>query len=258
MTLLLDPDLTPVELSMGSMVDLACQYHPGVFAEQRLGFKNAPFHWEWYELGMKETRLAVIAPREHAKSEIFSVISTVHMALFNPGSWQYVFSATHTQGTLLMERIVSTMAAVDVEMVDKAVRFQQSDVIFSNYSRVSIAGAGKGVRGIHPDRIVGDDILTEEDAMSQLARRRRDIWWKGTVGPMAHPGTYRRLGWGRLTKHAPMIWYPPSKILLVGTPFHQLDLLMSMRTNPMYKFRRYDAEFEPHERINGTYAVEAG
>lgn len=246
-----------LDLTTGQAIDLACQYHPGVFAERRLGYENAPFHWEWYELGMRERRLAIVAPREHAKSEVFSVISTVHHALYRPGSWQWIFSSTSEQSGRLMERIKAAMAQADIEMVDKAKKFNQTDVIFANYARVTVGGAGKAVRGAHPDRVVGDDILSEGDANSSLHRRRQETWWKGTVGPMAHPGTWRRLGWGDTNRYSQRIWYPPTQIVLVGTPFHQLDLLMSMRTNPLYTFRRYDAEFEPEELVHGTYAVEA-
>jgi hypothetical protein len=41
---------------------------------------------------------------------------------------------------------------------------------------------------------------------------------------------------------------------LVGTPFHSSDLLMGMRANPIYEYRRYSAEFD----VTGddTWAVE--
>jgi hypothetical protein len=49
---------------------------------------------------------------------------------------------------------------------------------------------------------------------------------------------------------------PATKVHLVGTPFHQQDLLMSMRSNPVYEFRRYAAEFDPADLVPGTTAVE--
>lgn len=99
-----------------------------------------------------------------------------------------------------------------------------------------MAGAGKAVRGAHPDVIVGDDVLEEGNCMTALQRKRMERWWFGTIGGMTHPGTWRTLGQGKACM-------PPSKVFLVGTPFHRQDLLMNMRTNPMYEFRRHAAEF---------------
>jgi hypothetical protein len=50
---------------------------------------------------------------------------------------------------------------------------------------------------------------------------------------------------------------PPTRIMLVGTPFHERDLLMSMRGNPLYRFRRYAAEFDLALCVDGSLAVEA-
>src|SRR4030095_2692018 len=112
---------------------------------------------------------------------------------------------------------------------------------FANRSRVRTAGAGKSVRGRHPDILIGDDVLTEMDAKSLIEREAKKRWWKATVEGMTHPGTPRWVaGYGR-------IWFPPTRVYLVGTPFHAEDLLMSMRENPVYAFARYAAEFDPAE-----------
>lgn len=50
---------------------------------------------------------------------------------------------------------------------------------------------------------------------------------------------------------------PPTRVHLVGTPFHQQDLLMNMAENPLYTFRRYAAEYEPDMLLEG-HAVEVG
>ena len=235
--------------------EMACELHPGALAEIKLGYVNAPFHWEWYELEMKHDRLAVVAPREHAKSEVFSIVTTAWWCLYRPGSWQALFTSSKDNAMLLMERLMSLIGSIDPWMIEGAHRIQNSEVVFRNWSRVTVAGAGKAIRGWHPDRIVGDDLLSDIHATTNLHRRRMETWWFGTVGPMAHPGTKRRLGWGKL-RRAEMVEYPPTKIVLVGTPFHQLDLLMAMRDNPIYEYRRYDAEFVPDDLIPNSWAVE--
>jgi len=237
-----------------------CALHPGIYAERKLGYENAPFHWEWYDLAMRQSRLAVIAPREFAKSEVFSVVTTSHWVVYRPGSWQYLFSATQDQAKLLLERVVRTVSLTDPWLLDRTPKFTTTDVIFANYSRVSVASVGKAMRGIHPDRIVGDDVLTEENTATSDQRQKMWSWWFGSVAPMAHPGTDRLLTWGLSSAHRPGLVkkrWPPTKIVLVGTPFHQLDLLMGMRENPLYVFRRYSAVFDRSQLVPGTWAVEA-
>jgi hypothetical protein len=73
---------------------------------------------------------------------------------------------------------------------------------------------------------------------------------------MAHPGTTRKVR-TRWWDDRRLIAIPPTRIFLVGTPFHERDLLNGMRTNPLYRFRRYAAEFDPATCVAGTLAVEA-
>lgn len=238
------------------MIDEVLAHHPGLWAELALGFDNPPFMDEWYSIALTRSRLCVVAPRGHAKTQVFSVNLTAHWAIYRPGSWQYLFSATLDQAKQTLERVVATVQRANPGLVARMPKNESAEVIFANWSRVTVAGAGKAVRGAHPDRIVGDDVLTEETAGTAYQRRKVENWWFGTVGPMAHSGVRRPLGWGRLRGRVPQWDYPATRILLVGTPFHQLDLLMSMRANPIYHFRRYSAVFCPSELVPGTWAVE--
>ncbi len=153
------------------------------------------------------------------------------------------------QAKLLLERVVGAVTEAEPWMIDGMLKDESTDVIFGNYSRVQVAGWGRRVRGPHPDRIVGDDVLSDETSDTAHQRAKVKRWWFGTVSNMAHPGTYRRLGWGKLRSgKVEVLRYSPSRIILVGTPFHQADLLLSMRTNRMWHFRRYQAEFYPNDR----------
>lgn len=248
MTLIL-PDrfqqLTPTQID-----NILCRADAGVFAERRRNFHNSAVHWEWYEQRRIRRRLALIAPRDHAKSEVFTITGTLHDSLYIPGTWTYVFSATKDLAEEMKARIESAMLEVDGAMVRRARSNTKSDITFQNYSRVTVAGVGKKVRGAHPDVIVGDDVLEEKGCRSSAQRRFMESWWHGTVGGMATTGKYRSLGGKERVK------MPPTRIFLVGTPFHQDDLLSKMRSNPIYHFRRYSAEFDPGDLVDGL-ALEA-
>lgn len=243
-----------LNLSPEEADELLCKAHLGEWTQRRMGLDMSPLHWEWCEFRMHSKRLAVIAPREHAKSETFTINGTAWESIYKPGLWTYIFAQTGDQAKVMLKRVIAAVEKVHPWMVEGAIQRNSTTVTFANYSTVDVAGSGKSVRGVHPDVIIGDDVLEEGTCSTALQRQRVEKWWKGAVGGMAHPGTKRTIGVGDQARD---IWMPATKVFLVGTPFHQQDLLMSMKDNPVYKFRRYAAEFHPDELVDGM-AVEIG
>jgi hypothetical protein len=218
-------------------LELACRASLAVWTERRRGLVHAPLHWEWCELAQTAVRLCVVAPREHAKSETFTVNQTAWRCQYAPGMEAYVFGNTGDQAKVLKSRIDDAVEQTAPWMFPPREQ-NESMTVFANLSQVKVAGSGKGVRGEHPDLIVGDDVLEETTALTSYQRKKLARWWLGTVGGMAHPGTWRMIGGTRR-------WFGPTRVHLVGTPFHQQDLLLAMRDNPLYSFYRYAAEFDP-------------
>lgn len=254
MTLVLPGELA--DLSQDELREMACRAHLGVWTEQRRQLTMSPLHWEWTELAMRERRLCVIAPREHGKSETFTVNHLAWRSIYTPGLWSYVFSQTDDQSKELIQKIIEAVEQVAPWMLHRVRQRSALRVRFANGARVDGAGAGKAVRGKHPDIVVGDDVLEEKYCLTELMRKRTERWWKGTVGGMAHPGVDR---WVRQFPGAPweQVRIPPTRIFLVGTPFHEQDLLNGMKANSMYRFRRYMAEYRPIDLVPGSLAVEA-
>jgi hypothetical protein len=225
--------------STAALLELACRANPGVWAQVKRGYTNAPFHDEWYSLLPRARRLCLVAPREHAKSETVTVNGSSWRSIYWPGFWTYAFAATAAQGEELKARIDAAVLEAAPDLVVNARVMSKTQSIYANGSRITVAGVGKSVRGAHPDM-----------SLTEHQRKKLERWWFGTVGGMAHPGTSRVVrGYGRLH-------FPPTQVFLVGTPFHAQDLLMNMRTNPLWEFRRYAAEFDPHQMVPGSYAVE--
>jgi hypothetical protein len=225
---------------------------PAIWAQQKLGLTNAPFHEEWYRLARDHQRLCLVAPREHAKSAVITVNLAAWTSIYQPSFWSYIFAATDDLAAALKARVDSAMEEVRPDLVHNAISKSVHESVYANGSRVTAAGAGKAVRGKHPDRVVGDDVLTEAGCLTAHQRNKTRSWWLGTVGGMPHPGTTRVVpGRGRRS-------FAPTQVILVGTPFHSQDLLMSMRSNPVWHFRRYAAEFDPSQlpRPGESLAVE--
>ena len=236
------------DASPGEVEDFICRHDIGAWAERKRGVTNAPFQWEWYSLILSARRQAVIAPREHGKSEIFTVNQSAWRVQYQPGIWIFVFAATLELAKGLKERIDEAVEETAPKLTLHAQSQTKTRTIYQNGSRVQVASVGVGVRGAHPDVIIGDDVLTEEGCATEKQRKQTVSWWLGTVGGMTHPGTSRRvLGAGRVS-------FPATQVYLVGTPFHHADLLMGMRKNPLYSYRRYAAE--PADLVPGTWAVE--
>jgi hypothetical protein len=243
-----------LELPADEIEEAACAAHLGVWTAQRRGLQMAAHHWEWCELAMTRTRLAVVAPRESAKTETFTVNAGAWRSIYEPGCWTYLFAQTSDQAKAILARIVAAVETTRPELVDAAMENSAQSVVFSNGSRIDAAGAGKRVRSAHPDVIIGDDVLDDESTATGHQRRKTEKWWFGTVANMAHPGAVRRIreASGRIVERR----MPPTRMHLVGTPFHQSDLLLGMRSNALWAFYRYAAEFWPEQLVPGTLAVE--
>lgn len=210
----------------------------------------APLHWEWCKLAMTETRLCVVAPRDHSKTETFTVNQLAWRIEHTPGIQCVAFTSEGELAKDLKSRVDEAVYQSKPVLVEEAREQNARRTEYANGAQIMVRTTGQKVRGLHPDIIVGDDVLEETNTLTHYQRKKVERWWFGTVEGMAHPGTWRVVGRHR-------IWMPPTRIHLVGTPFHSADLLMNMRTNPVYRFRRYAAEFHPGDLVPGTLAVEA-
>jgi hypothetical protein len=67
---------TALALPEAELDELICKAHLGAWTERRAGLDMSPLHWEWCEQTPTPSTLAVVAPREHAKSETFTINAT--------------------------------------------------------------------------------------------------------------------------------------------------------------------------------------
>lgn len=227
------------QFTEAELLDAASAVDMGVWAEAKRGYSNAAVHWAWYGLAQRARRAAILAPREHGKSEIFSVNNAAWHSIYRPGFWTYIFCNSGDQGEKILARTVAAVNQVAPALLEHPKVLHTKEVVFTNDARITVRGSGAAVRGAHPDLIIGDDVQDENNTGTQMQRDRLKSWWFGTVGGMAHPGTTRVVQ--RIKRPAEVMEFPATRILIVGTPFHSLDLLMGCRENEMYDWRLFGA-----------------
>ena len=181
-----------------------------------------PWHLElWCWLMAHHPRLALLAPRDHGKSTLglayilwrfyrhahdpeTGVVLTASIGTFSA----VLMSATRDQARVLMDRFRDLLLANDHLFPPPAAnlsgtrnRNSATHVRWGNAELMSRAFR-TSTRGLHPDLIVMDDVLSDSNSGSQ---RQRNATWRhfaGTILPM-HPG----------------------ELILIGTAYHYGDLL---------------------------------
>jgi predicted pyridoxine 5'-phosphate oxidase superfamily flavin-nucleotide-binding protein len=174
--------------------------------------KWLPHYEEWYRIVREEKRSNVESPRGHGKSLFWSYALPMWDVIRGGADFLLV---SYSEGQvielirLIRQEIESNefLAAIrpstrEIWMADK--------LGFSDGGIVRGLGFGTSARGLHPKRIVGDDMLKDTGGISPEDQQR---FWFGVVGGMAMPET---------------------KIHAIGTPIDFGDLLEQLEKNPVY------------------------
>lgn len=201
------------------------------WSENVRGFYNPPHIKEWYGIinqvlfrGLR--RVCLIAPRDHAKSEVFVVSVVTHLARYGVElgwKWVYIFSDTQPQANEMVDRCYTEINRCYPELTYRMLKNDVMEKKLRNGFRFMGRGAGASVRGAHPDLIIGDDVLNDGNSETNQGREKIKKWWAQTVTNMCKP---------------------TSAMILEGTVQHELDLLLSMKDNSSYMYKVYSAEVE--------------
>lgn len=186
-------------------------------------FVAAMHHLEWDEL-LENDRLCVLAPRNHGKTYFFSFAVPIWQAYNNPNKEGMIFSGTQRQAERILEdikaEIESNPKLQHLNPKNKRRNWTSKRITLANGHTIRAAGYGAKTRGAHPDWIVVDDGLNDEDAVSELTRTKNIDYFLMAITPMINPG---------------------GQIIVVGTPFHAADLYATLASTPTYCFRKYAA-----------------
>lgn len=204
------------------------------FAEVIRGPDKAPYfgrslvgrhHEDWDRVVNEHDRIVLLASRDHGKSHYFSLAYLIWKAGFRePGSLGYLFSSTQETASALLgivkEELLNNPILEFLLPKDRDNRWSKREIHLRNGSVIRARGYGVKVRGGHPDWIIVDDSLTDNDIYSETVRRKNIDYYLSAITNMIVPG---------------------GQIIVVGTPMHELDLYGYLKRTGEYFYREYPA-----------------
>ena len=187
------------------------------FFEDICGFQLADFHKEWYEMAQNNSKICVIASRDHGKSVFFRCYLLWRMA-YNPNTEVLFFSHSQHQSIDHMAKMDELIMTTPALAHLKPKRGWAKQLFkMTNKSSIRAMSVGKAVRGAHPDIVVLDDILSSE-AQTQL--KAIATWFYTALLPVLH--------------HT-------AQLCIVGTPFSYTDLYSELKSLDGYAVGEYPA-----------------
>jgi hypothetical protein len=189
-------------------------------------FILGPHHMEWGDLVNDHNRINILAARDHGKSFFWTLAYPIWKAGFaDSGSEGIIFSATQPQAEEFLGKIKAEIRenpALAHLIPYTGDRFWSArKIMLRNGSVIRAAGFGVRVRGGHPDWLVCDDVLNDDDIYSETIRRRNIDYFLSAISGMMHRN---------------------KQLVVVGTPMHQADLYAALRDTGEYECRTYPAE----------------
>ena len=218
---------------------------PRAFAEIYMKSNcHAPYsgmHKEIFTLLLQMTkrrkgRLAIAAPRGHAKSTIVSLVYVLWCVLYSKEKLVLIASNTITQAMALLKGIKHQLENNALIIDDfpeiccarKPKPWRDSRIQLPNGTMIRVYGVGQNPRGIKNDKdrpglIIADDIENEEQAQSEEQRDKLRSWFRKTLLNTGHPHT---------------------NVIVIGTILHQDSLLAALVNrdrSPGWNGRKYKA-----------------
>lgn len=171
--------------------------------------ESAACHYEWWELcTANHSKVAIAAPRKHAKSTAITLAYVLACILFRERSYVLVVSDTITQAIQFLGEIKKELYDNDkiktLFQIGEFIKDTEDDIIVSfqdgTQFRISAKGSEQKLRGLkwnnkRPDLIVGDDLENDEIVLNPERRTKFKRWFYGALVPsLSHGGLIRIVG----------------------------------------------------------------
>lgn len=166
-------------------------------------------HMEWWDLCTStHPKVAIAAPRRHAKSTAVTLAYVLASVLFRDKSYVIILSDTITQATQFLGDIKKELLDNDkLRSLFTIADFEKDteDDIIVNFVdgvqfRISAKGSEQKMRGLkwnnkRPDLIVGDDLENDEIVLNIERRQKFKRWFYGALVPsLSANGVIRIVG----------------------------------------------------------------
>ena len=178
----------------------------------------APFHKEIYaHLKKGYSKNVIVAPREHAKSTLISLVCVLYAILYCEAHFIIILSDTEGQSALFLDAVKNELETNelirDLYGDLKGNKWGETEINCINSVKVLCKGAGQKVRGLkfrnwRPDLFIIDDLENDEAVESKERRKKLARWFHGSVLPS-------------INKYG-------GKLIMIGTILHYDSLLMKL------------------------------
>lgn len=154
-------------------------------------------HYEWWtDCTSDHPKVAIAAPRRHAKSTAITFAYALACLVFRNKQYALIVSDTITQATQFLQEIkkelVDNERLIELFKIKEFVKDTEEDIIVQcedGYMfRVTAKGSEQKLRGLkwdnkRPDLIIGDDLENDEIVMNKDRREKFKRWFYGALVP---------------------------------------------------------------------------
>ena len=221
-----DESMVAEFLQSEEFLDLVMEDDFNLFAERILGYTVKQHLMDWTNDFLDNKNCVILAPREHGKTA-WVVGYVIWNAYYKKRTNILVFSETESQGKNILggefsikEQVESNPKLDIIYPKDYNRKWSETQIKLANGVRIEIAGIDKRIRGRHPDLIILDDVLSDQNSSTKEARRKVWHYYIHVIVPMRKKKT---------------------QIIVIGTAHHPDDLLFTLAATGEYTFRKYQA-----------------
>lgn len=207
------------------------------FFPHHLSLDTPRFHQELYDILEKNPRrLAIAAPRGHAKSTIFDLVYLTWLIVHKKTRFTLLISDTYSQSNLFLETlkaefesnerlrafygdlVTEKWSEDEIVLAPKTPKFKKKTGSDQGGVMVKALGANMKVRGLkyrnfRPDMVVVDDLENDEMVESRERRDKLSRWFNGALIPSLAP---------------------EGRIVIIGTILHYDSLLNNLLDEKRY------------------------
>lgn len=213
-----------------------CRENYLIFQKLELGLEVGPHHHEWWEDLQTKEDVIEVSPRDHGKSHFFGRGVPLWAARYDPWIQEIlILGPDKPTASESLEKLKDLLAGSKslryLIPSDRKTHFNsKTEIKLSNGVIIRAKGYWSNLRGRHPQLIILDDVLNEENCRTKEGRKKlRDRFFQ-VVYPMKDKGMPEMRAQG----------YKP-QIIVTGTVQDSDDLYHELLKNPEFVGRMQDA-----------------